>query len=60
MNLEQRIESFVKLGQFFNQFTTKGIIKKDNSEFNSLFLMHLKCKLIEQLNLMAGLQRTMF
>ena len=45
MNLEQRIESFVKLGQFFNQFTTKGIIKKDNSEFNSLFFDAFKMQI---------------
>ena len=28
MNLEQRIEAFAKLGDFFGQFTTKGIVKK--------------------------------
>tara|TARA_R110001583_G_scaffold58714_9_gene174861 strand:- start:1750 stop:2811 length:1062 start_codon:yes stop_codon:yes gene_type:complete len=37
MNLEQRIEAFAKLGDFFSQFTTAGIIKKDDSEFNTLF-----------------------
>jgi len=37
MNLEQRIEAFVKLGDFFKQFSTAKIKKIDDSEFNTLF-----------------------
>ncbi len=37
MNLEQRIEAFAKLGDFFGQFTTNGIVKKNTSEINTLF-----------------------
>ncbi|NLP58735.1 acyl-CoA reductase [Lutibacter sp. B1] len=37
MNLNQRIEAFTELGRFFKQFTTKGIEKKEISEFNDLF-----------------------
>jgi hypothetical protein len=37
MNLEQRKRSFVKLGEFFQQFNTAGIVKVENKEFNSLF-----------------------
>ena len=37
MNLEQRIEAFVKLGEFFKQFSTTKIEKIDDSEFNTLF-----------------------
>lgn len=37
MNLEQRIEAFVKLGEFFSQFKASEIKKNNNSEFNTLF-----------------------
>lgn len=37
MNLEQRIAAFVKLGDFFSQFSTIKIEKTDDSEFNTLF-----------------------
>tara|TARA_R110001583_G_scaffold67308_3_gene192557 strand:+ start:12063 stop:13124 length:1062 start_codon:yes stop_codon:yes gene_type:complete len=37
MNLEQRIEAFAKLGDFFKQFSTSEIKKIDDSEFNTLF-----------------------
>ncbi len=37
MNLEQRIEAFVKLGTFFRQFNTRKIEKVEDSEFNTLF-----------------------
>ena len=37
MNLEQRIESFAKLGTFFKQFSNLKIEKFDDSEFNTLF-----------------------
>lgn len=37
MNLEQRIEAFVKLGDFFKQFSTTKIEKIDDSESNTLF-----------------------
>ncbi len=35
MNLQQRIDAFVKLGDFFKQFSTAQINKTDNSEFNT-------------------------
>ena len=37
MNLEQRIEAFVKLGEFLKQFNTIKIEKNNDSEFNNLF-----------------------
>jgi hypothetical protein len=45
MNLKQRIEAFVALGDFFGQFTTKGIIKKDTSETNTLFFDAFKMQI---------------
>ncbi|WP_111707798.1 acyl-CoA reductase [Lutibacter citreus] len=45
MNLEQRIESFVQLGDFFSQFTSNGINKKDDSEFNTLFFDAFKMQI---------------
>ena len=35
MNLEQRIDAFVKLGAFFKQFSLRQIKKSDSSEFNN-------------------------
>lgn len=37
MQLEQRINAFVKLGDFLSQFTTNGIQKKDHIAHNDLF-----------------------
>ncbi|MBT8318099.1 MAG: acyl-CoA reductase [Lutibacter sp.] len=37
MNLDQRIEAFVALGEFLRQFNTTKIEKKNDSEFNNLF-----------------------
>ncbi len=37
MNLEQRIDAFVKLGDFLKQFSTTQIKKTDNSKFNTTF-----------------------
>ncbi|WP_456377849.1 acyl-CoA reductase [Lutibacter sp.] len=37
MNLEQRIDAFVKLGDFLKQFSTAKIEKRDTSKFNTLF-----------------------
>jgi len=37
MNLEQRIETFAKLGEFLKQFSSTKIKKNDDSEFNTLF-----------------------
>lgn len=37
MDLQQRINAFVKLGDFLSQFTTHGIEKKDNILHNDLF-----------------------
>ncbi|UMB61110.1 acyl-CoA reductase [Lutibacter sp. A80] len=45
MNLEQRIDAFAKIGDFFGQFTTHGIIKKDNTEPSSLFFDAFKMQI---------------
>ncbi len=37
MQLEKRINAFVKLGEFLSQFTTQGIEKKETVLFNDLF-----------------------
>ncbi len=37
MNLEKRINAFVKLGDFLSQFQSKKIIKKDNILYNDVF-----------------------
>ncbi|MGE5943884.1 MAG: acyl-CoA reductase, partial [Flavobacteriales bacterium] len=37
MNLQQRINAFVKLGDFLSQFSNESIHKKDNVEHNDLF-----------------------
>ncbi|MGR7814467.1 acyl-CoA reductase [Lacinutrix undariae] len=37
MNLQQRIDAFVKLGEFLSQFSTEGISKKEDIPFNDLF-----------------------
>lgn len=37
MDLQQRINAFVKLGDFLSQFTNDGIQKKDNIPHNDLF-----------------------
>ncbi|SDW87889.1 Acyl-CoA reductase (LuxC) [Lutibacter oricola] len=45
MNLEQRIDAFVKLGTFFKQFTSEGIVKKEETEFNNLFFDAFKMQI---------------
>lgn len=42
MNLQQRINAFVKLGEFLSQFTTNGIRKKENISHNELFFEGFK------------------
>ncbi|HLV14435.1 MAG TPA: acyl-CoA reductase [Xanthomarina sp.] len=37
MNLEERIQAFVKLGDFLSQFSTNGIVKKEHIPHNDLF-----------------------
>jgi hypothetical protein len=37
MDLQQRINAFVKLGDFLGQFSTEGIQKKDHIPYNDLF-----------------------
>ncbi len=37
MDLQQRINAFVKLGDFLSQFSSKGFEKKDHIEHNDLF-----------------------
>ena len=37
MNLEQRINAFVKLGEFLGQFSYNGIQKKEHIPHNELF-----------------------
>jgi hypothetical protein len=45
MNLEQRIAAFVKLGDFFKQFSTTLIKKTDNSIFNTTFFDAFKMQI---------------
>ena len=45
MNLDQRIEAFVKLGEFFSQFSSEKIEKKEDSEFNNLFFDAFKMQI---------------
>ena len=45
MNLEERIQSFVKLGNFFKQFTTSKIEKFEESENNTLFFDAFKMQI---------------
>jgi hypothetical protein len=42
MNLEQRIEAFIKLGEFLSQFSIKKIEKLNNIEHNDLFFNGFK------------------
>ncbi|MGB1309472.1 MAG: acyl-CoA reductase, partial [Oceanihabitans sp.] len=42
MNLEQRINAFVKLGAFISQFTSDEIQQKENIPFNDLFFNGFK------------------
>jgi len=37
MNLEERIQAFVKLGDFLSQFSRNGIVKNESIPFNDLF-----------------------
>ncbi|GAA4230692.1 acyl-CoA reductase [Postechiella marina] len=52
MNLQQRINAFVKLGEFLSQFSNEIIQKKDNIEHNDLFFDGFKhqLKLAEEHN----------
>lgn len=52
MDLQQRINAFVKLGEFLSQFSSEGIQKKDNILFNDLFFEGFKhqIKLAEEHN----------
>ncbi|MFD1162992.1 acyl-CoA reductase [Hwangdonia seohaensis] len=52
MNLQQRINAFVKLGDFISQFSNEAIQKKDNVEHNVLFFDGFKhqLKLAEEHN----------
>jgi len=45
MNLEQRIDAFAKLGQFFKQFSNLKIEKMDDSELNTLFFDAFKMQI---------------
>ncbi|MBJ6368728.1 acyl-CoA reductase [Snuella sedimenti] len=45
MNLQQRIDAFVKLGDFLGQFSNEVIQKKDNIEHNDLFFDGFKHQL---------------
>ncbi len=45
MNLKQRIEAFVKLGEFLTQFSTERMAKKEDSEFNNLFFDAFKMQI---------------
>ncbi len=52
MNLQQRINAFVKLRDFLSQFSNEVIVKKDNIEHNDLFFDGFKhqIKLAEENN----------
>ncbi len=52
MNLQQRINAFVKLGDFLSQFSNKVIQKKDNVKHNDIFFDGFKhqLKLAEEHN----------
>jgi hypothetical protein len=52
MNLPQRINAFVKLGDFLSQFSNEIILKKENIEHNDLFFEGFKhqLKLAEEHN----------
>lgn len=52
MQLDQRINAFVKLGEFLGQFSSNGFGKKNNVEFNDLFFDGFKhqLKLAEESN----------
>lgn len=52
MNLQERINAFVKLGEFLSQFSNEVIQKKDNIEHNDLFFDGFKhqMKLAEEHN----------
>lgn len=52
MNLQQRINAFVKLGEFLSQFSNEIIQKKENIEYNELFFEGFKhqLKLAEENN----------
>jgi hypothetical protein len=52
MNLQQRINAFLKLGNFLSQFSNKNIVKKDIVEHNDLFFDGFKhqLKLAEENN----------
>jgi hypothetical protein len=45
MNLQQRINAFVKLGDFLSQFSNEIIEKKENIEYNELFFDGFKNQL---------------
>jgi len=45
MNLQQRINAFVKLGDFLSQFSNEIIEKKENIEYNELFFEGFKNQL---------------
>ena len=52
MHLQQRINAFIKLGDFLSQFSNNGIEKKENVEHNDLFFDGFKhqLKLAEEHN----------
>lgn len=52
MQLEQRINAFVKLGAFLNQFSSEEIVKNENIEYNDMFFDGFKhqIKLAEEHN----------
>ena len=52
MDLQQRINAFVKLGEFISQFSSESFTKKDNIDHNDLFFEGFKhqIKLAEEHN----------
>ncbi len=62
MNLQQRINAFVKLGDFLSQFSPDGIHKKDTIEKNDLFFDGFKhqIKLAEEHNAWFNKENVLF
>lgn len=52
MSLDKRKQAFITLGQFLSQFTTSGIVKKEEIPFNDLFfdIFNTQIKRAEEYN----------
>ena len=45
MNLQQRINAFVKLGEFLSQYSNEEVQKKEDIEYNDVFFDGFKHQL---------------